>query len=157
MAAALLVLGITVAIAFQALLSPQVFRGADRLLVSAAKQINDRSDGEGTGDYQHLAAFMEQQHPYLDPDMSLSRLARRSGIPAKVLSALINQRRGLHFFDFLNHYRIEHAQGLLTDSDQSVTGILYASGFNAKSSFNTAFKKHVGMTPSAYRKKHRPK
>ena len=154
MIAALLVLAITVAIAFQALLAPQVFRAADRLLVSAAKEIEASDGDKGWGNHQHLAAFMEQQHPYLDPDMSLSRLARRSGISAKDVSALINQRHGLHFFDFLNRYRIEHAQKLLKDSDQSVTEILYASGFNAKSSFNTAFKKHVGTTPSAYRKKH---
>ncbi|MFN0047476.1 MAG: helix-turn-helix domain-containing protein [Sphingorhabdus sp.] len=157
MIAALLVLAITVAIAFQALLSPQVFRAVDKLLVSAAKEI-DASDGDkACGDQQHLAAFMDQQRPYLDPDMSLSRLARRSGIAAKDLSALINQRHGLHFFDFLNRHRIKHAQELLTDSTQSVTEILYESGFNAKSSFNTAFRKHVGMTPSAYRKKHRRK
>ncbi len=157
MIAALLVLGITVAIAFQALLSPQIFRGADRLLVSAAKQIDDTGDDSDASDHQHLTAFMKQQRPYLDPDMSLSRLARRSGIAAKDLSALINQRHGLHFFDFLNRHRIEHAQELLIKSDQSVTDILYASGFNAKSSFNTAFKKHAGMTPSVYRKKHRIK
>ncbi len=154
MIAALLVLAITLAIAFQALLSPQVFRAADRLLVSAAKEIHNSNNDNGNGDHEHLSAFMEQQHPYLDPDMSLSRLARLSGIPAKDLSALINQRHGLHFFDFLNRYRIKHAQKLLTNSDQSVTEILYASGFNAKSSFNTAFKKHVGITPSDYRKSH---
>ena len=155
MIAALLVLAITVAIAFQALLSPQVFRSADRLLVSAANEIAVTDNGHGND--KHLAAFMEQKHPYLDPGMSLSRLARLSGIPAKDLSALINQRHGLHFFDFLNRYRIEHAQTLLRDSEQSVTEILYASGFNAKSSFNTAFKKHAGMTPSAYRKSQRIK
>ncbi|KEO92127.1 hypothetical protein EH31_05520 [Erythrobacter longus] len=152
MIAALLVLAITVAIAFQALLSPQIFRAADRLLVSAAKEIDDCGTDESSANHRHLTAFMEQQRPYLDPDMSISRLARRSGIAAKDLSAIINQRHGLHFFDFLNRYRIEHAQGLLTESDLSVTEILYASGFNAKSSFNTAFNKHVGMTPSAYRK-----
>ena len=157
MIAALLVLGFTVAIAFQALLSPQIFRSADRLLVSAAKQIDDTGDDSGSSDHQHLTAFMKKQRPYLDPDMSLSRLARRSGIAAKDLSALINQRHGLHFFDFLNRHRIEHAQELLIKSDQSVTDILYASGFNAKSTFNTAFKKHAGMTPSAYRKKNRIK
>ena len=157
MIAALLVLAITVAIAFQALLSPQVFRAADKLLVSAANEIDDSDGDKACGDQQHLAAFMEQQRPYLDPDMSLSRLARRSGIAAKNLSALINQRHGLHFFDFLNRYRVEHAQELLTHSDHSVTEILYASGFNAKSTFNNAFRKHVGMTPSAYRKKDRRK
>lgn len=151
--AALLVLVITVWIAFQALLSPTLFRGGDRLLASASTAMNDSADEAP----DRLAKFMQEQHPYLDPDLSLSRLARQSGIPAKELSGLINQRHGLHFFDFVNRYRIDHAKSLLIASEQSVTEILYASGFNAKSSFNTAFRKHTGITPSAYRQNHAEK
>jgi AraC-like DNA-binding protein len=148
--AALLVLVITVWIAFQALLSPALFRGGDRQLASASTAMNDSVD-EGA---DRLAKFMQEQHPYLNPDLSLSRLARQSGIPVKELSGLINQRHGLHFFDFVNRYRIDHAKSLLITTEQSVTEILYASGFNAKSSFNTAFRKHTGITPSAYRQNH---
>lgn len=148
--AALLVLAITVWIAFQALLSPNLFRGGDRLLASAARAMDEDSDNGP----DRLAEFMEEQHPYLDPDLSLSRLARRSGITPKELSGLINQRHGSHFFDFVNRYRIDYAKTLLAETKQTVTDILYASGFNAKSSFNTAFRKHTGMTPSAYRRNH---
>jgi len=148
--AAFFVLLITLWIAFQALLNPTLFRGGDRQLASAAKA----TDGESAGDHDRLIAFMEEQRPYLDPDLSLARLARSSGIAAKDLSALINQRYGSHFFDFINSYRIDHAKILLTQSDQSITAIIYASGFNAKSSFNTAFRKHSGKTPSAYRRDH---
>ncbi len=151
--AALLVLAITVWIAFQALLSPFLFRGSDRLLVSAARAMSEDSIDER----ERLVAFMEEQLPYLDPDLSLSRLARRSGIATKKLSGIINLQYGLHFFDFINRYRIDHAKTMLVETDQSVTDIIYASGFNAKSSFNTAFRKHAGMTPSAYRRGHAKK
>lgn len=147
--AALIVLAITLWIAFQALLQPELFRGGDRLLASAVAAMETPGPSK---DHDRLLAYMEAERPYLDPDMTVTRLARRSGIPAKTVSELINQRHGEHFFDFVNRYRIEHARKLLTDSDESVTNIIYASGFNAKSSFNTAFRKHAGMTPSAYRK-----
>ncbi len=146
--AALMVLAITVWIAFQALLKPYIFRGGDRLFVSAAKAMDEDPHDE----HDRLAIFMEEQLPYLDPDLSLSRLARRSRIGSRELSALINQRHGTHFFDFINQFRIDHATSLLVDTEQSITEILYVSGFNTKSSFYTAFRKHTGTTPSAYRR-----
>ncbi|TRD11042.1 AraC family transcriptional regulator [Erythrobacter insulae] len=146
--AVILILAITLLIAFQALLKPQVFRAPDRLLVSASKAVNQ----SGAEKPDPLEAFMQSERPYLDPDLSLARLARRNGTAAKEISATINQRYGLHFFDFINRYRIDHAKRLLIETDQPVTEIWLASGFNTKSSFNTAFRKHTGVTPSAYRK-----
>ncbi|MEP3421487.1 MAG: helix-turn-helix domain-containing protein [Erythrobacter sp.] len=149
--AAFLVLCITVWIAFQALLYPQMFRGADKLMASAAKEMDEPEQF----DDDRLMTFMADRRPYLDPDLSLTRLARQIGVTVKDLSAEINLRHGLHFFDFINRYRVEHAQRLLVETDQSVIEIYLASGFNAKSSFNTAFRKHAGTTPSAYRRERR--
>jgi AraC-like DNA-binding protein len=64
-----------------------------------------------------------------------------------------------NFFDFINRYRIEEAQRLLTDPpDKKITvlEVLYECGFNSKSSFNTLFKKHTGLTPSEFKKKNMP-
>jgi AraC-like DNA-binding protein len=76
-------------------------------------------------------------------------------IPAKDLSILINHKMGQHFFDFINRYRIEAATKLLENQVKpklTVLEILYQVGFNSKSSFNTAFKNHTGLTPTQYRK-----
>jgi len=35
---------------------------------------------------------------------------------------------------------------------KTVLEILYETGFNSKSVFNTAFKKHTGMTPTQFKK-----
>ena len=59
------------------------------------------------------------------------------------------------FFDFVNEYRIKKAMEMLSDTnkkDLTVLEILYKVGFNSKSSFNTAFKKHAGKTPTQFRK-----
>ena len=146
--AASLILVIMVSIAFQALLRPQVFRGLDRIMAFAATEVESASADNSA----ELNALMDEQRPYLDAELTLSRLARQSGMTAKSLSAHINLRHGVHFFDFVNRYRVEHAKSLLLETDQSVTDIYLGSGFNSKSSFNTAFRKHAGMTPSSYRR-----
>jgi AraC-like DNA-binding protein len=76
-------------------------------------------------------------------------------IPVRDLSLLINHKLDQHFFDFINSFRIEKAKKILEDPSKNKTTvleILYEVGFNSKSSFNTAFKKHVGLTPTQYRK-----
>ena len=62
----------------------------------------------------------------------------------------------MNFYEFINHYRIEEAKAMLAESCQgkTITDIYTAAGFNSKSVFNTFFKKHVGMTPSEYRREH---
>ncbi|MEO0902667.1 MAG: helix-turn-helix domain-containing protein, partial [Bacteroidota bacterium] len=72
------------------------------------------------------------------------------------LSILINHKMGQHFFDFVNSYRIQSAVDILKDPTKkkvTILEILYEVGFNSKSSFNTAFKKHTGHTPTTYRSK----
>lgn len=71
------------------------------------------------------------------------------------LSVLINQDLNQHFFDFVNEYCIKNAQDILKDVSKNkltILEILYEVGFNSKSSFKTAFKKHIGKTPTQYRK-----
>jgi len=102
-----------------------------------------------------LSQLMEIEKIYLDPDLTLSELARRLHIHANQLSRIINERFGQNFNDYINKYRIREAQRKLSDPlnrDKNILEILYETGFYSKSVFNTAFKKITGQTPSAYRR-----
>lgn len=104
-----------------------------------------------------LEQYMLKEEPYLNPSISMQELSTALDIPARELSVLINHKIGLHFFDYINSYRIQKATALLADPSKkafTVLEILYEVGFNSKSSFNAAFKKHTGTTPTEYRKKH---
>ncbi|MCZ6899895.1 MAG: helix-turn-helix domain-containing protein, partial [Bacteroidetes bacterium] len=75
-------------------------------------------------------------------------------IPSHHLSQVINDRIGLNFFDFVNSYRIKEATRLLSDSQKSeytIIELAYESGFNSKSTFNSAFKRFAGSTPTEFR------
>lgn len=103
-----------------------------------------------------LEDYMRTEEPFLDASLTLHDLANMAGIPARELSLLINHHLNKHFFDFVNEYRIEKAKELLRNperKDYTVLEILYEVGFNSKSSFNTAFKKLSGLTPTEYRRR----
>ena len=98
---------------------------------------------------------MNQQRPFLNSSLTIQDISDELKIPVRELSLLINHKLGQHFFDFVNSYRIEEAMKILQDSEKNkvtILEILYEVGFNSKSSFNTAFKKHTSTTPTAFRK-----
>ena len=101
-----------------------------------------------------LSSYMDLHKPYLEPDITLIQLSDMVRIPPRSLSEVLNKALGKNFYDFINSYRIKESKRLLAEhSAASVTvlEILYRVGYNSKSSFNAAFKKHVGMTPSQYK------
>jgi AraC-like DNA-binding protein len=100
-----------------------------------------------------LNKYMEHE-PYLESSLTLPLLAEKLHVPVHHLSQVINEHFGLNFNDYINKYRIQVAQRLLTDpsyNHQKLAAIAYKVGFNSLSVFNAAFKKHAGLTPTQYR------
>ncbi|MEL7162381.1 MAG: helix-turn-helix transcriptional regulator, partial [Bacteroidota bacterium] len=152
-----LLLGFLCWLLLKIMLHPGLFRGiasTDKPLPAA----NHGGAAAGAGNGQRTARLrehMETERPYLEPTLTVKDLADQLAWPERELSVLINQELGRHFFDFVNDYRIEHAKTLLRDpanARMTVLEILYAVGFNSKSSFNVAFKNRTGKTPTQYRK-----
>ncbi|EDP70883.1 AraC-type DNA-binding domain-containing protein-like protein [Flavobacteriales bacterium ALC-1] len=92
---------------------------------------------------------------YLEPDLSLSKLSKLIGQSTQKTSSVINQYAKRNFNDFINHYRIQDAKGMLSSIESekfTISSIAFDTGFSSLSSFNSAFKKFEGTTPSSYRK-----
>jgi AraC-like DNA-binding protein len=105
--------------------------------------------------YAKLLSVMEKDKPYLEPDLSIFKLAENLGVPRHHLSQVINEKAEKTFFDFINHYRVEEVKRQLADptlANRNILGLALDSGFNSKATFNAAFKKMAGITPSAYQK-----
>ena len=111
---------------------------------------------EKADDYLNkLKLVMEEEKPYLDSGLTLHKLSEYVGITPQHLSQVINERLNQNFADFVNSYRIMEAKRLLVDPRGDLLTILAIAeevGFNSKSSFNSAFKKISGMTPTEYKK-----
>ena len=102
-----------------------------------------------------LLEFMESERPYLNVQLTIFDIARELDINNKYISQVINQDLGINFMSFINGYRVEAAKELLLDDSKSnytIEGLAEMAGFKSKSTFNTAFKKMTGKTPSQYRK-----
>jgi len=102
-----------------------------------------------------LKAFVELEKPYQAPDFTIAQLSEKVNIPSHYLSQVINEKLGNSFLDFINGYRVKTAQEMLINpkfGHYTIMAIAYDAGFNAKSTFYAVFKKHTGLTPSAYRK-----
>lgn len=103
---------------------------------------------------EDLQLYMKTEKPYLESQLTLPQLAAQLNISSNYLSQVINEQFQKNFFDFINQYRVAEAKSLLSKKSKasSIVDIAFESGFNSKSAFYSAFKKHVGMTPSEFRK-----
>jgi len=102
-----------------------------------------------------LINLMEKNKPYLNQSLSLSDLVNQLAIPHRELSQVINETFNKNFYDFINSYRIGDFKQILDNGSNNkriILEIAYKVGFNSKSAFNRAFKKHTGITPKEYKK-----
>jgi AraC-like DNA-binding protein len=140
----------------KALRYPNIFNGVNSKTKLANDLIQENTKTKVfEKEVEKLTAYMATEKPYLNASLSLRNLAEDMKINSRDLSVLINQHLNQHFFDFINAYRIKEAMKILKNPSKkafTVLEILYEVGFNSKSSFNTAFKKHTGYTPTQYKK-----
>lgn len=104
---------------------------------------------------ERLRHLMQTARPYRDPNLRISDLAAALDVPVHVLSGIINRELGCNFSDFLNGYRVQEAARLLLDPAKrqyTILSIALEVGFASKASFNRAFKRHMGVTPSGYQR-----
>ncbi len=99
-----------------------------------------------------LTQLMEAKALYANPKLTLAELARHLGTNTFYVSKLINEGFEMSFTDYVNTYRVKAFVKEMENSskDQTFLYVALKMGFNSKSSFNRAFKKAMGKTPSDY-------
>ncbi|WP_245667217.1 helix-turn-helix domain-containing protein [Leptospira tipperaryensis] len=103
---------------------------------------------------ENLLQLMERDRLYREEDLGLGDLADELALSTHQVSEFLNQELGKNFSVFVNDFRVSEACNLLkTEPAQSILDIAYSVGFRTKSSFNRAFQKHTGVTPSEFRSK----
>lgn len=133
---------------FKAIIQPDQFLGLDDSeQIKSVRQTNPKQ-------LDLIHKIVDAEKLFLEPDISLADVAKKLNLPERQVSSVINGS-GQNFCDFINRKRIAHAQRMLTEPGQklNILEILYESGFNSKSVFNTQFKRLTGLSPKEFRKR----
>lgn len=88
---------------------------------------------------------------YPDPELSLEKVSRSTGVPSDRVTAHVKTASGLHFKAYLNRIRCEAARKLLLESDLPVSEIAGKVGYGSVPHFNRIFREVHGATPTSLR------
>ncbi len=103
---------------------------------------------------QKIDALFINERIYRESELDLNGLAERLNIQPWRLSIFLNNHRKKSFREFITHYRLDDViRHLKEKPEYPILRIAFDAGFDSKTSFNRAFQKYKGMTPSEYRRK----
>jgi AraC-like DNA-binding protein len=104
----------------------------------------------------HVRARVEEVRAYLEANMTgqvdMVSVARQVALSPFYLNRIFKAQYGLPPYRYLIRLRIDYATDLLRDSVLTVTQICHRAGFNSLSHFTTTFRRHVGVSPTQYRR-----
>lgn len=135
---------------------PKIFTGEmlQQVFLSSKYQSSTMTAQAADSLLQKLLDHMEAHKPHRNNELRLTTLAEALDVPSYHLSQTINQKLDQSFAHFINHYRLKDVQIMLSDPDYDdlpILQIAYEAGFNNRTTFYKAFKKHFGVLPTEYR------
>lgn len=164
----LFVAAFVLSIGYVGLQNPSLVFSQEELKIAQLAGDQKQSDNKSNIKYFHsalpestseqLATKLEQQLTqqklYLNENLTLTELAKATGIKAHTLSQVINQTMKTNFYRLINGYRVQHATALIDDkkTNWTIERIALESGFNNRVTFSKAFKEILSCTPSEYKK-----
>jgi len=90
-------------------------------------------------------------HAHFPENLSLAGVARAVNVHPVHLARAFRRHFHCTLGEYVRHLRIEFASRELSMSDTPLVEIALAAGFTHQSHFSRIFKRHTGMTPSAFR------
>lgn len=91
-------------------------------------------------------------HQHFSEELSLTRVAGLVGLSESGFCKFFKRTTGKTFSDYVVDIRIGHACHLLSESDETISGIAWRSGFESMTYFNRVFLKKKGIRPREFRK-----
>ena len=104
---------------------------------------------------KEIIDLMVNHKAFIDPSLTVFKMGKELEVNSKYVSQVVNQEFNKNFISFVNEFRVKEVQEMMTEAryeNLTIEGMALKAGFKSKSSFNIAFKKEIGMTPSQYRK-----
>lgn len=103
---------------------------------------------------RRILAVQQQFEADCSQPYTLEALAREHGMSPSNLSHLFKQCTGKSVMAYLQGCRLAAAQHYLTATDLPIESIVARCGFSDSSNFSRTFRQHLGLSPTAFRKKY---
>lgn len=147
---------IAVTTLYKALRNPYFFSSENNYITTNEKERTDIINSES--EFEEILIQINQKIKnewFLEPELTLQKLADEINCSPKKTSFVINKNFEMNVSDFINSLKIEKAKTLLSSTsnkEKTIIEIAYEVGFNSKATFNRAFAKFTGVSPTQYRK-----
>ena len=102
--------------------------------------------------FLELSELITRRKLYKQPRLSVKEISDLTGLSIKDISSAFSEGGGMNFNRYVNLKRIEEVRKSLEAAVKKKTylEVAFECGFNSKSSFNSVFRKELGVTPSQY-------
>jgi AraC family transcriptional regulator, transcriptional activator FtrA len=127
---------------------------ARRLVMPPHRQGGQAQYSRGTTnvDDDWLAPLMDWANARLDATLTIADLAAQAGVSVRTLERRFTLTLGKPPLHWLLLQRVRRAQEMLETTNTPVEAVATASGFGTAMNMRTHFKKHAGVSPTAYRR-----
>lgn len=99
-----------------------------------------------------LSKYMEEEKAFLQPDISIEKVAAQLGTNRFYISRLVNVEQSMTFRDYINSLRIDYAKEYMKEHPtETQEQVAFACGFSSASYFNRKFKLITGHSPQDWK------
>ena len=124
--------------------------------INKQQSVNKLSDVQKDSILSAINQVINNTDALYDCDFNIELLADLTGYNSKYISKVINDTFQCNFRTFINEFRIKEAQKRLLNTKEygnyTINAIAQSVGYKSHANFILLFKKHVGISPSAYQK-----
>ena len=113
---------------------------------------NAAAAGENTDESRKfglVTKYINQNYMY---ELPLEKLASIAGYSKYHFSRIFKKYNNMSYIQYINSKRIKAAERLMADSSLPITEVAMQCGFSSLTTFNRAFRKAKGCTPTEFRK-----
>ena len=118
-------------------------------------ETRDKKESSGNSADRKLNEVVNFIRANYSEDISRDNIAFAIGVSPEYLSRIFNSRMKMTIIDFITETRIDASMTMLESTDKTIIEIAFSSGFNSLRTFNRAFLRRKGVSPTQYRQQHR--